>query len=409
MAEIIKVDIAKFDPNPYQPRSRVEVTPETAEHYGKSILEHGLLQTPLARQAPFGKKGEKYQMGDGWLRLQGFKWLLDQGNLGFAQIPVDIREMNDEQMAQLVFEANGVRKDLDPIEKAHFFKTYMDNFKVSETQLAAKLSISQGEVANTLRLLSLPAEVRTLVAEGKVSQTHARHLVRLNTNPEKQAEIAQQVVKGGVSVKELSKKIDTEKGIPPKNRAYEDNTGVIRDGNGDVVKNGVPCETCGSVKECHQEFFYAAEKGGGYLCDRKTPLKTDTAVLAPAGPQNEPSPPQSRPSQITVIADTDRDNLAASYLIFQDNLNRLGEINSSESLQHYPPQLSGFFEYEGKLYVCVQTGKKDDAVTEAICNEVILVEGFKGLWGTYKGKEYVLTGRRVRFVPDKRKSNNPVF
>jgi ParB/RepB/Spo0J family partition protein len=225
VSEILKVAITKFDPNPYQPKTRVDIKPETAEHYGKSILEHGLLQMPLARYAPFGKKGDRFEMGDGWLRLQGHKWLVEQGHLEFQEITVEVREIKDEQMAQLVFEANGVRKDLDPIETAQYFKKYMDDFKCTESQLAEKHSISQGEVANTMRLLQLPTDIQYLVASGDVPQTHARHLLRLNVTPDVQKEMVKQVVAGGVTVNRLSENIDRQywehsKSLNPKTDSY---------------------------------------------------------------------------------------------------------------------------------------------------------------------------------------------
>lgn len=269
MNEVIKVPIDRFDPNPYQPKSRVEVSEETAEYYGKSILEHGLLQIPLAREAPFGKKGERYEMGDGWLRLQGHIWLVKKGHTEFNEIPVEVRAMSDEQMAHLVFEANGVRKNLEPIEKAKFFQTYIKDFKVSEKQLAKKFGISQGEVSNTMRLLQLPAEIQTEVTAGKVSQTHARELVRLKNKPEKQKEITQEVIKGGVSVKELSKKINAE--INPA-------VGQLTHGPERVDAKELPCETCGSSKECGREHFYVSNMGG-YLCDRKTPMSGTAAKI----------------------------------------------------------------------------------------------------------------------------------
>jgi ParB/RepB/Spo0J family partition protein len=225
VSEFQKLDLAQLDPNPYQPRTRAAVSPETAEQYGKSILKNGLLQIPLVRQAPFGKKGERYEMGDGWLRLAGHKWLVEKGHPEFKQIQVEVRNISDEQMAQMVFEANGVRKDLDPIEKAQYFKKYLADFKITEQQLADKLSISQGEVANTLRLLDLPNEIQSQVSSGAIPQTHARHLIRLNVKPEEQKKLAQEVVKGGLTVDNLSRKIDTDfwehsKSLNPKGDSY---------------------------------------------------------------------------------------------------------------------------------------------------------------------------------------------
>jgi len=226
VSEFTKVPIERFDPNPFQPKTRVEITPETAAYYGKSILKHGMLQIPLVRQAPYGKKGEKYQMGDGWLRLQGHKWLVDKGHPEFKEIQVEVRNITDEQMAHLVFEANGVRKDLDPIEKAQFFKKYMEEFKATETQVAEKFEISQGEVGNTLRLLQLPNEIQSQVATGVIPQTHARHLIRLNVKPEEQKKMAQEVAKGSLTVNDLSRKIDVDfwnnsKSLNPQGDSYQ--------------------------------------------------------------------------------------------------------------------------------------------------------------------------------------------
>ncbi len=206
--EIIKVRLDQIDPNPYQPETRIQLKPETIEFYARSILEHGLLQTPLVRQAPYGKKGERYQMGDGWGRRCAFVHLVQMGHPEYGELPVEVRDLTDEAMAQLVFEANGVRKDLNPLEQALFFKKYLDEFHITQDALAKKLCITQGEVANTIRLLQLPQEVQYLVAAGTVPQTHARHLLRLNVMPAEQEKAIKQVVQGKVSVTELERDID---------------------------------------------------------------------------------------------------------------------------------------------------------------------------------------------------------
>lgn len=208
MTEIVKVPLDKIDPNPYQPETRIQLTPEVQEFYGRSILRHGLLQTPVVRPAPYGKKGEKYQMGDGWGRLQGYKWLLEHGHPEYGELPVEVRDLTDDAMALAVFEANGVRKDLNPIETAQYFTRYLEEFHVTEAQLAAKHNITQGEVANTIRLLQLPKETQYLVAKGNLPQTHARTLLRLTNLPEMQKQFTQQAVKDGVTVNRLNESID---------------------------------------------------------------------------------------------------------------------------------------------------------------------------------------------------------
>jgi ParB/RepB/Spo0J family partition protein len=226
LSEIVKLPLEKIDPNPYQPDTRIHLTPDMQEFYAQSILKNGLIQTPVVRPAPFGKKGERYQTGDGWGRHEGFRWLVEHGHPEYGELPVEVREISDEQMADLVFEANGVRKDLNPIEKAEYFKKCIDDLKFTETQLAERHSLSQGEVANTLRLLQLPREVQSLVATGAVPQTHARHLLRLNTMPDEQKKVTAEVAKGSMTVNRLSEEVDStlwhrSKSLNPKADDFE--------------------------------------------------------------------------------------------------------------------------------------------------------------------------------------------
>ncbi|MDD4986840.1 MAG: ParB/RepB/Spo0J family partition protein, partial [Dehalococcoidales bacterium] len=216
MTEIQRISIELFDPNPYQPETRIQVTDQVAEQYGKSILQHGLLQTPLARVSPKSKtrkdlRGDyRYEMGDGWLRLTGFRWLVKNGHPDFKTIPCEVRDLSDEQMAHLVFEANGVRKDLNPIETATYFQKYLSDFGVTEGKLAEIHGLSQGEVANTIRLLQLPKDVQYLVGQGTLSQTHARHLLRLNKVPELQAKAVKAVIKDNIPVSRLANDVEVE-------------------------------------------------------------------------------------------------------------------------------------------------------------------------------------------------------
>ncbi|MDD4986594.1 MAG: ParB/RepB/Spo0J family partition protein, partial [Dehalococcoidales bacterium] len=211
MSEIQRISIELFDPNPYQPETRIQVNDQVAEQYGKSILQHGLLQTPLARVSPGCKERKepyRYEMGDGWLRLTGYRWLVKNGHPDFKTIPCELRDLSDEQMAHLVFEANGVRRDLNPIETATYFQKYLTDFKVTEAKLAEIHGLSQGEVANTIRLLQLPQDIQYLVGQGTLSQTHARHLLRLNKVPETQQKVLKEVIKDNIPVSRLANDVE---------------------------------------------------------------------------------------------------------------------------------------------------------------------------------------------------------
>jgi ParB family chromosome partitioning protein len=199
---IIKVALDKIYPNPYQPASRLDPGEEANGKIGTSILEVGLILTPVGR-----KVESVYEMGDGWQRLKGFQWLVDHGHTDYQEIPIDVRELSDQQMADLVIEANKNRKDLNDIEQAEFYQRYMKEFGVSQQELARRYNCSQGEIANTLRLLELPEPVKTAVISQEITGTHGRQLLRLNKHPELQEKFVDALKENPVSVSKLDLEI----------------------------------------------------------------------------------------------------------------------------------------------------------------------------------------------------------
>jgi len=123
---------------------------------------------------------------------------------------VELREFTDRQMADLVMEANIVRQDLTPIDLAHFFQKYMEDFKVSETELATLHHCSQGHIANTLRLLQLPEAITAQVISQEIPEAHARQLLRLNDQPERQKKFAAIVAKEKPTVTQLDTEINRD-------------------------------------------------------------------------------------------------------------------------------------------------------------------------------------------------------
>jgi hypothetical protein len=113
-------------------------------------------------------------------------------------------------MADMVMEANTVRKDLNPIELAKFYKRYLEDFKVPQVELARRHNCSQGEIANTIRLLELPADIQEKIISQEISETHGRQLLRLNYNTELQQSILKETVEKGISVNELSNRIASQ-------------------------------------------------------------------------------------------------------------------------------------------------------------------------------------------------------
>lgn len=221
---IIKVPLTNIHANPYQPESRLDIPEDIAEKFGKSILEHGLLQTPVARRSkclivdhraePPKERIEDapghYQMGDGWLRLAGFQWLVRIGHPEFKEMPLDVRELSDRQMADLVLEANTVRKDMTPIDEAKLYKRYLEDFGITQDELARSHNLTQGALANKLRLLELPAEVQGKIISQEITETHGRQLLRLNYNPDLQKTVTADAVKAQMTVDQLSNTIARE-------------------------------------------------------------------------------------------------------------------------------------------------------------------------------------------------------
>jgi len=200
---VIKLDINYILPNPYQPEGRIKPPQDVVERIAASIKEHGLLQTPVVRCRPDGK----YEMGDGWIRLCGYELLLEASrDKVWQMLPVIIRELTDKQMADLVMEANTIRHDLSPIELAKFYKKYLEDFKITQAELARIHNVSQGEIANTLRLLELPGEIQDKVISHDISETHARYLLQVK-DPKEMNRLAKSVVENRTTVAELDRKI----------------------------------------------------------------------------------------------------------------------------------------------------------------------------------------------------------
>lgn len=216
----IMVDLGNFTHNPYQPESRREVDEETAKTFGLSILEHGLIQTPVCRL-----KDGHYEIGDGWLRLAGYRWLSKNGHPEFTAMPAQVRQLTDQEMADMVMEANTVRKDLNAIELATFFKQYLESFDITQARLAKKHNCSQGRIANTMRLLELPRAIQEKIISQEISEAHGRQLLRLSKVPKLQAEMAEDTAKRRPSVGQLSSSIEytlwqNSKSLNPKADSY---------------------------------------------------------------------------------------------------------------------------------------------------------------------------------------------
>jgi ParB family chromosome partitioning protein len=178
-------------PNPFQPRRAFDDA--ALSELQASIAEHGVLQPIVVRRAPGG-----YEVVAGERRLRAAT------ALGLAQIPAVLREVDDAGMQTLALVENVQREDLNAIEKARALKAMMAMQGLTQDAVAARVGKDRATVANLLRLLELPEEVRGLVEEGKLAGSQAR-AVLLATGDANRVRLARLAAERGMSVRDVER------------------------------------------------------------------------------------------------------------------------------------------------------------------------------------------------------------
>lgn len=186
---IIEVEPDRITPNPYQPR-RVFAEQDLQE-LAASIRQEGVLQPLLVREA-----GEGYQLIAGERRWRAARMV------GLATVPCLVSNLDDSRVLMLALIENLQREDLDAIEQARAYRQLIEEFGLTQEEVADRIGKSRPAVANCLRLLALPAEVQEAVSAGDLSEGHARALLAVKDEPGRLYEIFQEVVRKGLSVRE---------------------------------------------------------------------------------------------------------------------------------------------------------------------------------------------------------------
>ncbi|QFG01032.1 ParB/RepB/Spo0J family partition protein [Psychrobacillus glaciei] len=166
LEKVEKIDLVKIKPNPFQPRKMFDE--EAMTDLSESIKEHGVLQPIIVR-----KKGSKYEIVVGERRFRA------SGLAGLEEIPAVVRELNDQQMMEIAILENLQREDLTAIEEAEAYQNLMENLNLTQEQLAFRLGKSRPHIANHLRLLSLPDDVRNAISNGEITMGHGKALLGL--------------------------------------------------------------------------------------------------------------------------------------------------------------------------------------------------------------------------------------
>ena len=205
---VLQVHIEDIIPNRFQPRLNFDE--QGLQELAASIKEHGIIQPLVLR-----KLGEKYEIIAGERRFKAAQIA------GLTTVPAVIANIDDNQSAEVALVENVQRRDLTAIEEARSYKNLLDKGYLTQDQLAKRMGLSQPAVANKLRLLNLDEEVQQALLEEKISERHARTLLSLPL--EEQRDWLHRIINERLTVRQLDLELKKAKGIPEDED--EDNNG----------------------------------------------------------------------------------------------------------------------------------------------------------------------------------------
>ena len=192
---VMQININDIEPNEDQPRKKFDE--EKLQQLANSIKEYGIVQPVLVR-----KEGEFYKLIAGERRWRAARIA------GLKSIPAITREFSQREIMEISLIENIQREDLNPIEEAIAYKKLIDEFNLTQEEIAEKIGKSRPAVANILRLLSLDDRVKNYVIDGVISEGHARTLIII-TNKDLQYEIAKKIIDENLNVRQTEKLVKT--------------------------------------------------------------------------------------------------------------------------------------------------------------------------------------------------------
>lgn len=184
-----KIKVIEIEPNRDQPRKIFDN--ESLEELAESIKKYGVIQPIIVKQ-----KENYYEIVAGERRWRAAK------KAGLSEMPCIVREDDERKNREIALIENIQREDLNPIDKARGFKLLLNEYQMTQQELADILGISRSGVANTIRILNLDPRVIKLAEEGKISEAHCRSIVSIQ-DPDQQYKLALKIIEKGSSVKSL--------------------------------------------------------------------------------------------------------------------------------------------------------------------------------------------------------------
>lgn len=188
---VVYVKLREVEPNREQPRKVFEET--ALEELAGSIKQYGVIQPLIVT-----KRDDYYEIVAGERRWRAARMA------GLKEIPVIIREYTEQEIVEIALIENIQREDLNPIEEAKAYQRLINEFHMKQEELASRVSKSRTAITNSMRLLKLASKVQDMLVEERITQGHARALLSLE-NPLMQEELAQQIEKEHMSVRDIEK------------------------------------------------------------------------------------------------------------------------------------------------------------------------------------------------------------
>ena len=204
-----RLSLDLIEKSPFQPR--VAFAEEGMDDLVRSVKLRGVVQPVLVR-----RKGDKYELIAGERRYRAAR------EAKLADIPVIVMEANDQEVLELALVENLMREDLNPMEQAEGYKKFVDQFGLTQEQIAERIGKPRATIANFTRLLDLPNEVKEYIRQNQLQAGHGKVLLGLEI-AEERILLARQVIKEGLSVRDLEVLVARSKRGPRRRRAsHED-------------------------------------------------------------------------------------------------------------------------------------------------------------------------------------------
>ncbi|CAM3198223.1 nucleoid occlusion protein [Filibacter tadaridae] len=255
--KIVQVKIDSIKPNKYQPRT--VFSEEKIEELARTIHTHGVIQPIVIR----GTGNDEYEIIAGERRYRAMK------KLGWSEVPAIIRELDDKETASIALIENLQREELTAIEEAYAYEKLLELHSLTQEALAQRLGKGQSTVANKLRLLKLPDDIKNAIMAKEISERHARALMPLKDN-ELQLLAYKEVIEKQLNVKQLENRVHQllhpeegkkEKKIASRRKSVSKDVRIavntIRQSLALVTKSGINVET---AEEDSDDFYLITVK-----------------------------------------------------------------------------------------------------------------------------------------------------